>query len=250
MGRFWGCASVVLVLASSMLLAQQPAGGSQPQTSHTNVAAKRLVRSNSRSHAKANPAPAQIPVQVVTGGEVRTQMFDAWPAGSAKTQPAGSPQKRPGRTTVEEINGGQKSTRVFAAEEQNEAGVNKSRSRSKRTTKTAKTGPATETVEVFNGKTSYTTTFRQAPGGKESEELANQRVVTGIESGRMRAGVKKSQPVVIGVSSNEQDNASAKPVVVAVASSGVESNRPVEEAAHKVQRHSKRRPYAPNPPSR
>ncbi|HLY40394.1 MAG TPA: hypothetical protein VKR52_04230 [Terracidiphilus sp.] len=181
----------------------------------------------------------KIPVQEVSGGVVRTVTFDV--------QPKGATQKTSGRTTVEEINGGQRSTRVFAAPD---AGGHSSRAGSRRSRKN--TQPVAERVEVSNGGNSYTTTFKGPAGAKESAERApsGQHVVTGIESSRLRAGVEKSQPLVVGVSSGESENANAKPVVVAVASSGVESNRPVSAQAPSAPRHSKRRPYMPNPPSR
>lgn len=239
-GQVCGRVGLALVLGAGMLAAQQPTTASQRPAA--NATSKRTVRSKPRTHRrKAQTSEAKIPVEVMTGGTVRTEMLDAQPSGSA--------QKTPGRTTVEEMNGGQKNTRVFSAPEQKEAGVHRSETSraGKHRTKTT-TQPATESVEVINGRTSYTTTFREASG--QTKSSTNQRVVTGIESNRMRAGVEKSQPVVIGVSSGEQESSNTKPVVVSVSSSGVASNRPVEQQAPAAQRRSKRRPYVPNPPSR
>ena len=199
--------SVMFLLGSGMLFAQQPAGEAPQQPARTTSAKQ-------HSSTKAKPAPAAMSVEVLNGTEKRTQVFRSEQSSGTDDQKpvAGSAGKRgstrnakgePAVTRVEIFNGNTSYTKTFqGSDERSEAGG-------------------------------------QRPNGKP--------VVVGISNGGTTTRNGKLQPVVTGVASSESNNGagSKQPVVVGVASSGSDTGKPVVQSvqAGTATHPPKRRPY-------
>lgn len=230
--------SLATLLGAGLLFAQQTNTGSQQAPTHTKAVAKRTAPSKShrRSKKRAESAPSQFPVQVITGGQVRTVMFDASRPQSAARE------TKAGETSVEVMNGPALRTQVFHAQKSTKAAAHPN------------VRPPETSVEEINGANTSMRTF-SGNAGEASETGTQPRrprpVVIGVATSRTQSHVAtpggNTQPVVVGVSSESEDR-NAAPVVVGVASNGVASERPVQGTD--TPRISKRRPYVPNPPSR
>lgn len=240
--------SLATLLGAGALFAQQAATGSQQTPVHTKAAAKRSApgKSHPRSE-KSESAPSQFPVQVITGGEVRTVMFDAYRPRNA------AHGTKPGETSVEVMNGPTLRKQVFHEKGSTKAAA-RTNLRKSRTRQAVTEAPPETRVEEINGANTSVRTFSRNSG--EASEAGTQPrrprpVVIGVATSRAQSRVValggNTQPVVVGVSS-ESENRNAAPVVVGVASNGVASDRPVQGTD--TPRISKRRPYVPNPTSR
>lgn len=171
------------------------------------------ARAKGISSGKTQAAPAAMQVDVINGAEKRTQVFRAEePPGSGKREPVG------------------RAARQHRARGSREA------------------EPAVRRVEIFNGGTAYTKTFNGAAeegSGPRAQQAEGEPVVIGIANGGTTTRNGRRQPVVTGVASSESDGGEKTPVVVGIASSGVESGKTVaKSAAGETPRPPKRRPYS------
>jgi hypothetical protein len=204
--RFFARTSLVFLLGTGVLCAQQPTG-TTPQRPAQKTSAK---RHHSRT-AKAAPKP--MVVDVINGTETRTQVFRPQESagtsdrktvtGTGKRRSAHKSKSEPAVTRVEIFNGNTSYTKTF--KQTDEA-----------------SGPAAQRA---NEKP---VVVGVANGGTTSKNGKLQPVVTGVASSESKNGSGDKQPVVVGI-----------------ASSGAESGKPVVQSmqAGPTTRSPKRRPY-------
>ncbi len=206
MFRFFARISVVFLLGTGLLCAQQPVGKTPQQPAQT-AAAKR------HHSQKAKAAPKPMTVDVINGTETRTQVFRPQESAgrhdretvtsTGKRGPAHKSKSESAVTRVEIFNGNTSYTKTFKQTEE----------------------PGGLGAQGANGRP---VVVGVANGGTTSKNGKLQPVVTGVASSDSKSGPGDRQPVVVGI-----------------ASSGAESGKPVVQAvqAGPTTHSAKRRPY-------
>jgi hypothetical protein len=210
MFRFFARISVVFLVGTGVLCAQQPVG-TPPQM----PAQKATVKRHPSRKAKAAPKP--MTVDVINGTETRTQVFRPQESagtrgretatGTGKRGSAHKSKSESAVTRVEIFNGSTSYTKTFKQTEETGGGASQDMSR---------------------GATGKPVVVGVANGGTTSRNGKLQPVVTGVASSESKDGTGDKRPVVVGVASSGSDT--GKPVVQSVQTGS-------------ATRSSKRRPY-------
>jgi len=171
------------------LLAGIPALATDPATSKAPVVHPRVRHHHTRRKAHADP---RMKVEVINGTTTQTQFFDAPQKAGAK-QPAKT-KKDMGETRIAVLNGTHSETAVFAADKPAPTHIRES----------AKSKPASDPSEikvaVVNGTRTETRVFSASDGEEQGDAAARtQPVVVGITSERSNSAEANGQPVVVGI---------------------------------------------------